>query len=190
MIPPIDLSNVTLRTERLILRPWRMSDLDDLYEYASVEGVGEMAGWPHHTDKEVSRTILQNFINEKKTFALEYEGKVIGSLGVERYAEQKYPELAGLRCREIGYVLSRDYWGKGLMPEAVREVIRWLFEEQGLDAILCGHFNWNAQSARVQEKCGFRHYGNGVYRTHMDTEEPETVNILTREDWLAQREGA
>ena len=41
----IDISNVVLRTERLILRPWRESDLDDFFEYASVDGVGEMAGW-------------------------------------------------------------------------------------------------------------------------------------------------
>ena len=44
----IDLSNATLETPRLTLRPWRESDLSYLYEYASVPGVGEMAGWPHH----------------------------------------------------------------------------------------------------------------------------------------------
>ena len=41
----IDISNVVLRTERLILRPWRESDLDDFFGYASVDGVGEMARW-------------------------------------------------------------------------------------------------------------------------------------------------
>ena len=185
MIPPIDLSGVTLRTDRLTLRPWRPEDLEDFYAYASVEGVGEMAGWPHHTDREVSRRILQQFIDEKKTFALEYEGRVIGSLGVERYNEALFPELDGLRCREIGYVLAKDYWGRGLMPETVRETIRWLFCEQGLDALLCGHFVWNTQSARVQEKCGFHYYAAGTYRTHMGTVEQETVNILTREEWLS-----
>ena len=190
MNPPIDLSGVTLHTERLTLRPWRLSDLEDFYEYASVEGVGEMAGWPHHESREKSLEILKIFMAEKKTFALEYEGKVIGSLGVERYNEAKHPELAPLRCREIGYVLARDYWGRGLMPEAVREVIRWLFCEQGMDALLCGHFLWNTQSARVQEKCGFHHYAAGTFETRMGTVEEENINILTREEWLSQTKGA
>ena len=68
----IDISNVTLKTQRLLLRPWKMTDLDDFYEYASVDGVGEMAGWLPHKNKEESRQILEIFINEKKSFAIEY----------------------------------------------------------------------------------------------------------------------
>ena len=67
----IDISNVVLRTERLILRPWRMDDLNDFYEYASVDGVGQMAGWKPHESVEESRSILNMFINEKKTFAID-----------------------------------------------------------------------------------------------------------------------
>lgn len=179
----IDISNVILRTERLTLRPWRLEDVDDLFEYASVEGVGSMAGWEAHADKWVSQTILERFIENKKTFALEYHGKVIGSLGVEKYPEERFPEFAEKRCREIGYVLGKPYWGQGLMPEAVNEVIRWLFEEVGLDVIFCGHYLWNTQSARVQEKCGFRHYSFGSHETQMGTVENDEINILTREDW-------
>ncbi|MBO4535015.1 MAG: GNAT family N-acetyltransferase, partial [Clostridia bacterium] len=54
-----------------------------------------------------------------------------------------------------GYVLSRDYWGQGLMPEAVEAVIDYLFGTLGYDFVTCGHFEWNAQSRRVIEKCGF-----------------------------------
>ena len=158
MNTPIDISNVTLTTDRLILRPWRLTDVDDLYEYASVDGVGQMAGWKPHENKEESLDILHRFIDGKKTFALEYEGKVIGSLGIEKYNEEKFPEFGDKQCREIGYVLSKDYWGRGLMPEAVQRVIQYLFEEVGLDVIFCGHFLSNHQSARVQEKCGFHHY--------------------------------
>ena len=53
-------------------------------------------------------------------------GKVIGSLGIKKYHEERYPEFEEKKCREISYVLSKDYWGRGLMPEAVREVIRYL----------------------------------------------------------------
>ena len=70
------------------------------------------------------------------------------------------------------------------MPEAVKEVIRFLFEEAGLDLILCGHFLRNRQSARVQEKCGFAHYAFGTYDTQIGTVEDEEINILTRETWL------
>ena len=182
----IDISNVTLHTDRMILRPWRQTDLDDLYAYASVDGVGQMAGWKPHESKEESQKILDMFIGHKKTFALEYQGKVIGSLGIEQYNEDHFPEFADRKCREIGYVLSKEYWGQGLMPEAVKEVIRYLFEEVGLDVIFCGHFLWNKQSQRVQEKCGFKHYAFDTYETKVDTTEEDEVNILTREDWQAE----
>ena len=66
MIAPVDVSNVCLETERLILRPWRESDLQDFYEYASVDGVGQMAGWAPHKSIEESAAILKLFIEEKK----------------------------------------------------------------------------------------------------------------------------
>ncbi len=117
----IDISGVTLHTERLILRPWRLTDLEDFYAYASVDGVGQMAGWKPHASREESRMILDRFIGEKKTFALEYQGKVIGSLGIEKYNTGRFSEFADQKGREIGYVLSKKYWGQGLMPEAVKE---------------------------------------------------------------------
>ena len=65
----IDISNVMLKTDRLILRPWTLEDLDDFYEYAKVDGVGQMAGWLPHENKEKSLMILNMFMEEKKTFA-------------------------------------------------------------------------------------------------------------------------
>ena len=126
------ISGIQLETERLILRSFKLSDLDDFFEYASVEGVGERAGWLHHKDKEESLKILKMFIEEDKTFAicLKENDKVIGSLGIEFYnLEDKLSEFNNYQGREIGYVLSKDYWGKGLMPEAVRKVIEYLFNE-------------------------------------------------------------
>ena len=174
----IDISNVVLTTERLTLRPWRESDLDDLYEYARVDGVGQMAGWNPHRSMEESGTILASFIKQKKTFALEYRGKVIGSLGIEEYSEENYPELDGLQGREIGYVLSKEYWGQGLMPEAVKAVITWLFQEEKLDFILCGHFDRNDRSRRVVEKCGFRYIRTTKFETRYDTVETSMEYIL------------
>jgi len=181
----IDISGVILKTERLILRPWKLTDLDDFYEYASVDGVGQMAGWLPHENKEVSIEILNDFMEGRKTFALEFNGKAIGSLGIEKYKEVEVPEFDHLACCEIGFVLSKEYWGQGLMPEAVQEVIHYLFEDVRLDLILCSHFLKNRQSAKVQEKCGFKFYQQRVYETRYGTVEDSNLSILHREDWVS-----
>ena len=175
------INGKTIETERLILRPFYMSDLDDFFEYASVDGVGEMAGWRHHESKGKSREILDMFIDEDKTFAicLKENGKVIGSLGIEKYGmEGALTEFNGYRGREIGYVLSRDHWGKGIMPEAVNAVIEYLFNELDLDFLTCGYYDFNSQSKRVQEKCGFKPYRKLVMETRLGTQEPGVLNLL------------
>ena len=178
MNKPIDITGLVLKTDRLTLRPFRESDLMDLYEYAKVDGVGQMAGWLPHKNTEESRRILDMFIREKKTLTLELEGKVIGSLGIEFYNEKDYPEFARLLGREIGYVLSKDCWGKGLMPEAVQAVIRYLFETEGLDFIICGHFERNSRSRRVIEKCGFRYIRTVPFTTEYGTQDQSMEYIL------------
>lgn len=178
----IDITGVVLTTDRLTLRPWRESDLEDFYAYARVDGVGQMAGWVPHRSIAESRTILSHFIQGRHVFALEHRGKVIGSLGVEEYSEENYPELESLQGREIGYVLSRDYWGQGLMPEAVRTVTAYLFETVGLDFIIVGHFQQNSQSRRVIEKCGFRYIKTTKFETRYDTVETSIEYILYRPD--------
>ena len=174
----VDVSKVILKTERLILRAWTLDDLDDFYEYAKVDGVGQMAGWLPHENKEKSLMILNMFIEEKKTFAIEYKGKVIGSLGIEEYDENELPEFKDKKGREIGYVLSKDYWGLGIMPEAVKEVINYCFNELKLDFLACGHFTDNNQSKRVQEKCGFKPYRKLIMETRFNTKEPGVLNLL------------
>lgn len=154
----IDISEVLIKIERLVLRAFKETDLADFFEYAKVDGVGEMAGWPHHESIETSKEILDMFIKEKKTFAIEYKGKVIGSVGIENYNEELLPEFALKKGREIGFVLSKDYWGQGFMPEAVKAVLDYLLNEIKLDFIICCHSSTNIQSKRVQEKCGFKSY--------------------------------
>lgn len=180
----IDISNTVLKTERLILRPWRQEDLDDFYEYAKVDGVGQMAGWLPHESKEKTQMILDSFIKGKKTFVLELNGKVIGSLGIETYNPEKYPDLGLLQGRSIGYVLSKNYWGQGFMPEAVKAVQQYLFETVGLDFLLISHFVWNGQSRRVIQKSGFRYLQTSIHETHYGTKEPTLEYILRKEDWI------
>ena len=178
MNAPIDISKIILNTPRLVLRPWRQADLQDFYEYARVDGVGQMAGWLPHESIDVTQTVLNSFIEHKKTFALQYGGKVIGSLGIETYHEEAFPELTHLKGRSIGYVLSKDYWGQGLMPEAVQAVIDYLFRQEKLDFLLISHFEWNSQSRRVIEKCGFQFLRRAQHPTRYDTTEPTLEYIL------------
>ena len=127
----IDLSQTYLKTKRLILRPWQEDDVEDFYEYARVEGVGEMAGWSHHKNIEESQMILKTFIEERKTLAIVYQenNKVIGSIGLEYCRDDLDSSFDNLKGREIGYVLNKDYCGKGIMSEAVACVIDYCFKE-------------------------------------------------------------
>ena len=170
-----------IETERLILRAFEEGDLNDFYEYASVEGVGERAGWKHHESIEESREILLSFIYKDIDFAicLKESGKVIGSFGINEYGlEDKLTEFDGYIGREIGFVLSKDYWGRGLMPEAVKAVIDYLFEDLDFDFLLCGYYNFNAQSKKVQEKCGFKPYRALTMDTRMGTKEQGILNLI------------
>lgn len=176
----VDISNIVLETPRLLLRPFTANDLDDFYAYASVPDVGEWAGWSHHKDKNESAVILQHFIAQKKTFALvdKVTNHVIGSLGIEEYECSLPPAYAALKGREIGYVLSKTYWGQGLMSEAVKRVIAFCFDDLKLDFLTIGHFVRNKRSQRVIEKCGFHYLGNNIYETRYGTKEDNRFYVL------------
>ncbi|GHU51796.1 alanine acetyltransferase [Clostridia bacterium] len=146
-----------------------------------------MARWMPHQSEEESLKILKGFIEGKKTFALEHNGKAIGSLGIEEYNEKAVPEFDDMVCREIGYVISKAYWGQGLMPEAVNEVIKYLFEDVCLDAIFCGNFLQNNQSARVKEKCGFTFCKIIEHETRYGTTEDSNYSCLRRTDWIVRK---
>ena len=144
----------TLETRRLILRSFRLDDVDDLYEYAKVKGIGEMAGWKHHSSITESSIILQEFISKDDVFAIELKEnhKVIGSVGIHTISGD---DSGGLQ-KELGYVLSKDYHRQGIMSEATKEVIRFCFEELGVDKLWCNHFEDNFISKHLILKNGFR----------------------------------
>ena len=178
MIAPVDISGVTIETPRLILRPWKTTDLQDFFEYASVDGVGQMAGWLPHESLEKSQQILNMFLDGKDTFAIVFKenNKVIGSLGLE---EMRPDPVEGERFgREIGYVLSKEYWGRGLMPEAVNAAIDYCFRVLQMDYLACGHFEWNHQSRRVIEKCGFQFWKDVAFKTRAGDMENTRLYIL------------
>lgn len=142
-------------TRRLLLRPFTQADAAELYEYAKDPRVGPVAGWPCHKSVEESREIIKTVFSAPNVFAVadKQTGRVIGSAG---FVGSRYTELPG-PCDEIGYALNPEFWGRGLIPEAVRELLRYGFEELGLNAIWCNHYDGNHKSKRVIEKCGFRY---------------------------------
>ncbi len=146
----INISETTLKTDRLILRPFQQSDLQDFFEYACVDGVGQMAGWMPHQTTEVTQMILDEFIEKKNVFAVVdiTSNKVIGAFGIHLITEEPY-------VLSIGYVLAKPYWGQGLIPEAVKEVLSYLFKVIKVPRVTIYHFTDNYQSQRVIEKSGF-----------------------------------
>ncbi len=152
-----------ITTKRLIIRPFHKDDLDDFYEYAKVPGVGEMAGWPHHKDKKESKRILKLFLEDDFVFAivLRKTQKVIGSIGLHNKPFDEYD--AHYKQKELGYVLSKTYWGQGLMSEAAEALIAYAFETWHLDRITCAHFTFNQGSKRIIEKMGFSYVRDDKY---------------------------
>jgi ribosomal-protein-alanine N-acetyltransferase len=130
-----------------------------------VPGVGEMAGWPHHGSIATSERILRSFIDEKEVFAVYHKAdrKVIGSLGLHKSWANEDEAYKALKVKEIGYVLAKEYWGQGLIPEAVSAVLVYGFDTLGAEAFTCGHFLETDQSRRVIEKCGFKFVKRSEY---------------------------
>ena len=177
MLAPVDITGVRLETQRLILRPWRMEDLKDFHEYASIDELGQMAGWTPHRSLEESEFILNLFIQGKKTFAIELKenGKVIGSLGIEEPDPDPEENLMG---RELGFVLHKAYWGNELAPEAVTVIKSWCFDTLGYNFLTCSHFDWNSRSQRVIEKTGFHFFSTSPFTTQYGKVENSMNYIL------------
>ncbi len=142
-----------LETPRLLLRGWRETDVDDFFAYCSHPKVGPAAGWAPHEDKGTSRNIMWKFMEAGDVWALvdRQSRRVIGSVGLHEDKRRDNPN-----CRMLGYALSAEYWGQGLMTEAAQAVLRYAFETLSLEMVTVYHYSSNSRSQRVIEKCGFR----------------------------------
>jgi len=122
---------VVIKTQRLILRPWREDDAEALYTYASDPEVGPSAGWPPHTSAENSREIIVNVLSAPQTYAVCLkDNKPIGSVGLKLKGSTDMTDKDD-EC-ELGYWIGKPFWGQGLIPEASRELLRYAFEELGM----------------------------------------------------------
>ncbi len=161
-----------MKTERLILRNLQSQDLESIYEWTSDKQVTQYLTWPTHQNKETTKTILNQWLEEYKQekcyrlgIVLKEENKLIGMIDVVGYKENQ---------PVIGYVLNQKYWLHGYMSEGFKAVIEDL-KEKGYHKIYIEADQRNIGSNRVIEK-------NGFTFTHQETRpcssfKPELVTV-------------
>lgn len=172
-----------LETNRVKLRNFNLGDLDDFFEYCSKEGVGINAGWLEHKNIEESKKILDMMIEDKGSFAIVFKenNKVIGSISYRKTNKEDLKntlyENDDSLFLEIGFVLSKEYWNKGIMTEVVIEFCSYLKNILGAKYITASYYNENIASKRVQEKAGFKYLKDKICKTTYGLEKKAKFNI-------------
>lgn len=174
-----------IETARLILRPFTPEDAEDMYiNWASDPEVTRFLTWPVHAGVEVTRTLLEDWSARYEdgayfNWAMQWkaDGRVIGSISGVRVHESTGEA-------EIGYCLSRAYWGQGIMPEALRAVVAYLFETAEMNRVCACHDVRNPNSGRVMKKAGMTFEGifRQAGRNNQGIADMAWYAIL-REDW-------
>ncbi len=153
-----------LETERLLLRKLNMNDLQDIYEYGSDKEVSKYVLWNKYESREDAKSFVQSVLDNyekgnNNIWAIECkeDNKMIGTIDFIGYSE-KY------KRSDLGYVLNRVYWNKGMMTEAVNAVIKHAFEVLDLNKVSASAINFNVGSYKVMEKAGMTN--EGITRQH------------------------
>ena len=138
-----------LESERLHLRPIKLSDASDMFEYTSDEETTRFLYEPHQDVARTERMIANYFMEEpigKYGIVLKETNKLIGAIEFRVHEDVK----AG----DLGFALSRFYWGKGYATEAAQLIIDLAFNELQLERVYAGHDPRNLASGRVLQKVG------------------------------------
>ena len=147
---------MSIRTDRLILRPLALSDAARIALLAGDFDVASMTGTiPHpYNERMAGEWIGSALAGEEGTvFVIERDGALIGCVG---YRED---EKGGA---ELGYWLGKPYWGQGYATEASAAMVAYAFDDGGLDYLTIGHFADNSASARIIAKLGFTEQGEKI----------------------------
>lgn len=176
-----------IHTERLLLRRFDLDDASDMFKnWANDREVTKFLTWEPHSSIEETKRIIGLWVNhyqDIKTYewAIEREeiGEVIGSISIVKLDEKNDS------C-EIGYCLSRKYWGMGIMSESLQAVISYLFSEIGFNQIFAKYDTNNVASGKVMQKCGMKY--EGTVRQVKIRENKEfydlTIYAILKNDWL------
>ena len=183
------ITEALLETKRLVLRRWNEDDAGDLYKYAADPAVGPIAGWPAHQSIEESRDVIRNVFNGKEAYAvcLKEDGKAIGAIELKLNGHTDMTDRDD-EC-EMGFWLGKPFWGQGIMPEAVKEMLRHAFEDLRMSKVWIGYYEGNTRSKRVQEKCGFRYQytSENVDVPLMREKRTGHVSLMTKTEWTTAR---
>lgn len=146
-----------IETKRLLIREISFNDVDDFLEYSSSPDVGPNAGWKPISDIELARRIIAGDILKKNVFSivLKEKNKMIGTVSI--YQENCLRRIK--QVRQLGFSLSDKYWNNGYMTEALKGVIKYIFDNTDAKVIEVGHHSDNLRSKRVIEKLGFIYDG-------------------------------
>ena len=155
------IERIELRSERLLLRPFRVSDVDDALSYRNNEEFARYLPWVPQpfTRRDAEEFVARNVLEPWKTsptFAVVLGNRVIGSVNLEIDAKN---EIAML-----GYAIGRDHWGQGFTPEAGSVAIAWGFETFHLAKVWASTDLRNERSWKVMEKLGMRR--EALLRSH------------------------
>ena len=174
-------------TENLILRPWDIDDVDDLYKYATEPDIGLSAGWKPYKTKEESLEGLENVFMKPGVYAIVYKNtnEVIGSIGLHAGSKTSRGLGSDEKQAEIWYWLAKPYWGRGLTTEAARPLVEFGFFDLELNRIWIAYFDGNEKSKRVAEKLGFTysHFAENVKVEALGECKKEHYMLLTKEDF-------
>ena len=167
-----------METERIRLRPWRESDAETLFRYASDPEVGPRAGWPPHQSVAESREIIRTIFHSDHIWAIEWKetGEAVGCMGYMVCGESNID--IGENDAEVGYWVARPYWNRGICSEALRLLIDYCFNEKGFQTLWCDYFPDNLASGRVMTKCGFCDTGNINRCSHLQLGSDKPVKIM------------
>ena len=141
------------------IRKWKLSDAKDLAWVISNKKIQDNLrdGLPYpYTEQDATDYIsamLSEDENKTLAFAITIDNKAIGSIGAFR---QKNIHR---HTAEIGYYIAEEYWGKGLMTEAVKQICSYIFDKSNIVRIYAEPFSYNKASCRVLEKAGFLYEG-------------------------------
>ncbi|MBQ8001682.1 MAG: GNAT family N-acetyltransferase [Ruminococcus sp.] len=178
----------TIKTERLVLRQFTPEDAQAMYNnWAKDERVTKFLTWAPHENLETTQYVLGLWCADYKRddwyqWAIEYKGEVIGSISVVRCFEAN-------DSAEIGYCMGYDYWGKGIMTEAAKAVIDFLFSQINVNKVVICHAVKNPASGKVAQKCGLTF--EGTHREEFKALWGEFLDIscygIVRKDWEKQK---
>ena len=141
------------------IRKWELSDAKDLAAALSNKKVQDNLrdGLPYpYTEqdgKEFISAMLSADENETFAFAITVNNMVIGSIGIFRQGN------IHRQTAELGYYIAEEYWGKGIMTEAVKQICAYVFAKSDIIRIYAEPFAYNIASCRVLEKVGFQYEG-------------------------------